>query len=128
MQCHLTPVLSFVAVVLPAHMTGRANTQLQSQLNIARQVFEDEYATVRSPDELPGARSAYRLPAELLNSIHEDLLKREASQVSSWKLRKIIIAGGRKHFSECMLESLSWATIKELKLSRIARGTEAKRS
>ena len=65
------------------------------QLELARQVLEADQADRLRKPSLP----CHRLPTELLQAIHADLIQREAQLKDVARTRKIVVAGGPKHFS-----------------------------
>ena len=69
--------------------------ELTKQLDLARQVFEADKADRLRKPTLP----CHRLPTELLQAIHADLIEREAKLKDVVRTRKIVVAGGPKHFS-----------------------------
>ena len=68
---------------------------LTKQLKLAREAFEADQADRLRIPTVP----CHRLPAELLHAIHADLVEREARLKDTVRTRKIVVAGGSKHFS-----------------------------
>jgi hypothetical protein len=96
-------------------------TDIIAQAKIAREVLEEEYAQLHAakPNEAPWA---YRLPLELLSSIHDELIRREQADAAQQHFRKVIIAGGSKHFSNKGISDLQLARLSDLRLGCIAKG------
>lgn len=94
-------------------------TDIAAQAELAREVFNQEYADLRQlqPHE---ASPAYRLPVELLRSIQDHLIETEKANASRY--RKVIIAGGSKHYSSKALSDLTVTQIEQLRIGCANRG------
>ena len=92
---------------------------IAAQAAFARSIFEQEYVDLRNarPQVAP---PAYQLPSELLRSIQDNLIERE--KTGPPRYRKVIIAGGSKHFSNRPLSELSPARLENLKIGCAAKG------
>ncbi|KAK9893664.1 hypothetical protein P389DRAFT_212815 [Cystobasidium minutum MCA 4210] len=84
-------------------------------------IFSQDYDDLRNakPQTAP---PAYRLPSELLRSIHQHLIERETAANSAPRFRRVLIAGGSKHFSSKSLAELSHVKLEQLKIGCAAKG------
>lgn len=95
------------------------SAEIAVQADIARSVFEQEYGELRDVQS-QRAPHAYKLPVELLRSIQDNLIERERTSGPAY--RKVIIAGGSKHYSDKKLLDLSPVNLEHLRIGCAAKG------
>lgn len=97
------------------------SNDIAAQADFARSIFSQDYDDLRNakPQTAP---PAYRLPSELLRSIHQHLIERETAANSAPRFRRVLIAGGSKHFSSKSLAELSHVKLEQLKIGCAAKG------
>lgn len=96
-------------------LTGSLQTEL------ARTVFEDEYAEFCSAQPAK-APFAYRQPDEVLRRAHEDLIANSKKADGQARYRKVVIAAGSKHYSSKLQTELKPEPVGQLKLGCANRG------
>ena len=86
---------------------------LEETIALARRIFNEDRRDADAP--VGGAAKAYRMPSTTLRDAHEDLLQREASTSGQMKTRRMIIAGGPKHYcASRSLDRLEMMPLREL--------------
>lgn len=111
--------------VLDACCAAMDSAEIAVQADIARSVFAQEYGELRYVQS-QHAPYAYKLPVELLRSIQDNLIEREITSGPSY--RKVIIAGGSKHYSDKNLSDLSPVKLEHLKIGCAAKGESPART
>lgn len=91
------------------------------QVDLARSVFDDEYAELRKA-RLETAPLAYKLPDALCRRVHDNLIAVEKKTETHLQYRQAIIAGGSKHFSRESARDLTTERVEKLRLGCANRG------
>lgn len=91
------------------------------QIELARTVFDDEYAELRNA-RLGPAPFAYRQPDEVLRHAHENLIATSKQTDGQPRYRKIVVAAGSKHSSNKVQSELTPEPVGKLRLGCANRG------
>ena len=92
---------------------------LPEQITLARELYIQDLASAHSAYD--AQTFCYRLPDELVQFSHSELLRRETDSTSI-RTQKIVLGVGSKHFSNTKVEQLQIRRLRDLRLPGINTG------